>query len=105
MKEAVDSHDATAAVAALKARHTALWEDLDSRWLFDRPHPLKDPHGVPLPEACTGVDGGVGAFVREDSVLYHAVIQEQEMSNLWGIWGQRIELLEDLDRQLQTGCR
>ena len=90
-------------VAEREAEHLALKEAFDQNWLLDEG---RLSTGMRIPAACKDT---MAQATGRDQVLidamFTAALHDEDLQEFYDLWGKRIILLKELDRDMRRGCR
>ena len=95
-------------LAERQAEHAALLAEVDARWLSEREIARgEQDHGFLVPTQC---EATIARIEARDEVLVQAWLlatgtDSENRREIYDLWEQRIDLLKELDRELDQGCR
>ncbi len=102
-----DSGPSALGVAERRAAYETQFAEFDEYWLTDREAAQsRSAHGFVVPAGCEERLAEAGA---RDEVLANALLiaaaENKGLREIYDLWGKRIDLLQELDRDMKQGCR
>ncbi len=93
-------------VAERQAEYEALSEEFDDYWFLEGKTgaEARFEHGFKVPEAC---DETIAEAQAREAILDNAMflaIVDDDRGEVYDLWGQKIELLQQLDSSMKQGC-
>lgn len=101
-----DSGPSALGVAERQAAYEALLAEFNEYWLTERDEADPFAHGFVVPAACK--ERMAQAQDREKvlaNAQFIAVAEDIDLKEIYDLWGKRIDLLQELDRDMKQGCR
>lgn len=102
-----DSGPSALGVAERQAAFETLLAEFDEYWLTDREIARREQRsGTIVPAECE--ERYAAAIARDEvlaNALFIAVIQDKGLKEIYDLWGKRIDLLQEIDRDMKQSCR
>ena len=105
---APDSGPNALGIAERQATYASLFAEIDGYWHFDerQPAPGTVSVGFRVPDECKET---LAKAIARDEVLANAllvaVVKDDAWEEIYDVWGKRIILLKELDRDMKQGCK